>query len=132
MPANPKVSQVVEERYVATASMADYARTYPDMPDRLRGVVDWLDKNLRGAGFAFMLDRVDARVAQIQDAWVRKYALTPAEVRLTAHLVNGGTIATYAKAHGLSRNTARNQLQSAYCKTGTHRQAELVSLLLKV
>jgi DNA-binding CsgD family transcriptional regulator len=131
MPADPKISHVVEQRYVATAPTAEYARTYPDMPDRLRGVVDWLDKNLRSAGFAFMLDRVDARVVQIRDAWARKYALTPAEVRLTAYLVNGGTIASYAKAHGLSRNTARNQLQSAYCKTGTHRQAELVSLLLK-
>ncbi len=131
MPISPKISRVLEEQYLATPLSAEYARTYPDMPDRLRGVVDWLDKNLRGAGFGFMLERVDARVAEIQDAWVRKYALTPAEMRLTAHLVNGGTIASYAKAHGLSRHTARNQLQSAYCKTGTHRQAELVSLLLK-
>lgn len=131
MPTSPKNSRVMEEQYFATPPSAEYARTYPDMPDRLRGVVDWLDNNLRGAGLAFMLERVDARVAEIQDAWVRKFALTPAEMRLTAHLVNGGTIASYAKAHGLSRNTARNQLQSAYCKTGTHRQAELVSLLLK-
>jgi DNA-binding CsgD family transcriptional regulator len=131
MPTSSKNIRATAEQYFVGPPLAEYARTYPDMPDRLRGVVDWLDKNLRGAGFAFMLERVDARVAEIQDAWVRKYALTPAEVRLTAHLVNGGTIASYAKAHGLSRNTARNQLQSAYCKTGTHRQAELVSLLLK-
>lgn len=131
MPPAPKISQVIEETCVAIPATSDYARTYPEMPDRFRGIVDWLDNNLRNAGFAFMLQRVDAQVAQIQDAWAGKYALTPAEMRLTAHLVNGGTITSYAKAHGLSRNTVRNQLQSAYCKTGTHRQAELVSLLLK-
>ena len=131
MPTRPKTNEVMEDRYFGGPSMAEYARTYPDMPDRLRGAVDWLDKNLRTAGFAFMLERVNAQAAEIQDAWVGNYALTPAEVRLAAHLVNGGTIASYANAHGLSRNTARNQLQSAYCKTGTHRQAELVALLLK-
>jgi DNA-binding CsgD family transcriptional regulator len=131
MPTSPKTSQLMDEQILGASSVGDYARTYPDMPDRLRGAVDWLDKNLHRAGFAFMLERLDARAAEIQDAWVRNYALTPAEVRLTVHLVNGGTIASYAKAHGLSRNTARNQLQSAYCKTGTHRQAELVALLLK-
>ena len=131
MPTSPKLSDFIEEHHVATTRMQEYARTYPDMPDRLRGVVDWLDKNLRFAGFYFMLERIDARVAEIEDTWARKYGLTPAEMRLTTYLVHGGTIANYAKINGLSRNTVRNQLQSAYCKTGTHRQAELVSLLLK-
>ncbi len=125
-----KLADAVESQ-IDTIPMADYARTYPSMPDRFRGIADWLDQNLRRAGFAFMIERLDARVAEIETAWTQKYSLTPAEMRLTAHLVNGGTIASYAKAHGISRNTARNQLQAAYCKTGTHRQAELVSLLLK-
>ncbi len=131
MSQRSKLSEIVEEQHVATLPTYAYARTYPDMPDRLRGLVDWLDRNLQATGFAFMLKRIDARVTQIQDTWADKYALTPAEIRLTAHLVNGGTIASYAKTHGLSRNTVRNQLQAAYCKTGTHRQAELVSLALK-
>jgi DNA-binding CsgD family transcriptional regulator len=131
MSASPKLAKVIEDHHMATLPMFAYARTYPDMPDRLRGVVDWLDRNLRQAGFAVMLERMNARAAEIQQTWAEKYALTPAEMRLTAHLVNGGTIAGYAKTHGISRHTARNQLQAAYCKTGTHRQAELVSLLLK-
>lgn len=131
MPTSPKLTEIIETHHLSTVPMYEYARIYPDVPDRLRGVVDWLDKNLSSAGFAYMLQRIDARVAEIEESWAQKYALTPAEMRLTAHLVNGGTIADYAKTHGLSRNTVRNQLQAAYCKTGTHRQAELVSLLLK-
>jgi DNA-binding CsgD family transcriptional regulator len=131
MPTNSKLSRLIEEQHIESVRSFEYAQTYPHMPNRLRGVVDWLDKNLRVAGFGFILERVDSRVAEIQEKWAGKYGLTPAEVRLMAHLVNGGTIASYAKDRGLSRNTARNQLQSAYCKTGTHRQAELVSLLLQ-
>lgn len=119
------------ESHIDTVQVVDYAAIYPSMPDRFRGIVGWLDQNLRRTGFAFMIERLDARVAEIENTWAQKYALTPAEMRLTAYLVNGGTIANYAKAQGISRNTARNQLQAAYCKTGTHRQAELVSLLLK-
>lgn len=130
MSRNIKLADAVESR-IDDVSLNDYAQTYPSMPDRFRGIADWLDQNLRRAGFAFMIERLDARVVEIESAWARKYSLTPAEMRLTAHLVNGGTIANYAKAQGISRNTARNQLQAAYCKTGTHRQAELVSLLLK-
>lgn len=128
MSRNIKLADAME---LDTGPVHDYARIYPSVPDRLRGIMDWLDQNLRSAGFGFMVQRLDARVAEIESAWAQKYSLTPAEMRLTAYLVNGGTIASYAKAHGISRNTARNQLQAAYCKTGTHRQAELVSLLLK-
>jgi DNA-binding CsgD family transcriptional regulator len=78
-----------------------------------------------------MVERLGARAAEIESARGKAHGLTPAEIRLAAHLVRGGTVSGYAKAHGLSRNTVRNQLQSAYCKTGTHRQAELVALLLK-
>jgi DNA-binding CsgD family transcriptional regulator len=130
MSRNIRLADVLEGQ-IETASVADYARTYPSMPDRFRGIVGWLDQNLRSAGFLFLIERIDARVAEIESTWAHKYSLTPAEMRLTAHLVKGGTIASYAKAQGISRNTARNQLQAAYCKTGTHRQAELVSLLLK-
>ena len=101
------------------------------MPDRLRDIVHWLDENMKAAGFAFMVERIEREVAARQSAWVEQFALTPAEVRLAGHLMNGSTIASYAKARDVSRNTVRNQLQAIYCKTGTHRQAELVSLLLK-
>lgn len=108
----------------------DYARVYPSLPDRLRDIVQWLDENMKAAGFAFMVERIDREVAARQSAWADRFALTPAEMRLASYLMNGGTVATYAKDQALSRNTVRNQLQAIYCKTGTHRQAELVRMLL--
>lgn len=131
MSGNLELGQAVEENYVATQVLQHYAVTYPSMPDRLRGIVRWLDENLKAAGIAFMVERLDDEVAAVQSTWTKKFALTPAELRLAAHLVHGGTLATFAKARALSRNTVRNQLQAIYCKTGTHRQAELVGILLK-
>ena len=131
MSGNPELSQAVEDNYIASENARRYALTYPSIPDRLRDIVRWLDTNLKSAGLAFMVERIDDQVAELQAVWARTYALTPAETRLAAHVVHGGTLATFAKARALSRNTVRNQLQAIYCKTGTHRQAELVALLLK-
>jgi len=127
----PKLKQLIAENPAAEPVTFAYARIYPDVPNRFAAIVDWLDRNLRTAGYAFMVERLGARAAEIESDWVQVHGLTPAEIRLAAHLVRGGTVSGYAKEHGLSRNTVRNQLQSAYCKTGTHRQAELVALLLK-
>ena len=131
MARQPKLADAVEANYVASTDMRNYAETYPTTPERMRGIVDWLDANLKTAGFVFMLRRIDEATDQAQTGWTQRFALTPAEIRLAAHLVNGGAVATYAKRHAISRNTARNQLQAVYGKTNTHRQAELVALLLK-
>ncbi|MGI8568738.1 MAG: helix-turn-helix transcriptional regulator, partial [Methylocella sp.] len=37
-----------------------------------------------------------------------------------------------ARELNISRETARNQLKAVFAKTGTHRQSELVALLLQV
>ena len=129
MNRKPELATKVGEEF--GRRMHDYASTYPSVPDRLHGIVHWLDVNLKAAGYAFMVERIDREVAVRQSAWGERFGLTPAEMRLAAYLMNGGTIASYAKAHDLSRNTVRNQLQAIYCKTGTHRQAELVGLLLQ-
>jgi len=131
MPRNGKLTDTVETRYIGTSETRAYARTYPAMPDRLRDIVGWLDANMKAAGLAFMVERIDEAAAKYQELWIVRFGLTPAEIRLAAYVVHGGTIAGYAKQHAVSRNTARNQLQAIYCKTGTHRQAELVALLLK-
>jgi DNA-binding CsgD family transcriptional regulator len=114
-----------------TVRLPDYAKAYPSLPDRMRDIVHWLDVNLAAAGYAFMIERIDRQVAERQAEWAGRFGLTPAEMRLALHLMNGGTVASYTKANGVSRNTVRNQLQAVYCKTGTHRQAELVALLLQ-
>ena len=58
------------------------------------------------------------------------YRLTPAESRLCAALADGNTLKTYAQAEGVSLETVRSQLKQAMIKTSTHKQAQLVRLLV--
>ena len=60
----------------------------------------------------------------------RLFGLTLAESRLTALLADGNSLEQAAEALGISRHTARNQLKSIFQKTETHRQGELVRLVL--
>jgi DNA-binding CsgD family transcriptional regulator len=55
------------------------------------------------------------------------FQLTPAEGKLATALANGMSLTDYALETDVSRNTARAQLASIFEKTGTNRQAELVS-----
>ena len=55
-----------------------------------------------------------------------RFHLTHAEARLVVHLVAGASLRSCAKALGIKYETARSYLKSAFLKTGTHRQAELV------
>ncbi|WP_027583718.1 helix-turn-helix transcriptional regulator [Bradyrhizobium sp. Ai1a-2] len=58
------------------------------------------------------------------------FKLSAAEARLVSALIAGRTLAEYARDSGHSRNTVRNQLASALEKTGTRRQAELVTAIV--
>ena len=58
------------------------------------------------------------------------YQLTPAETRLVEALVLGDTLDDAAVSFGISKQTARKQLSNIYQKTDTHRQSELVALVL--
>ncbi len=58
-------------------------------------------------------------------------SISPAESRLVFHLVNGGTINSYAAQWRVSTHTARNQLKSVFNKTGIHSQKELVAKILR-
>lgn len=60
----------------------------------------------------------------------RLFSLSPAEARLATRLVDGEALDEAAIGLGISRNTARSQLQSIYMKTGVNRQGDLVRLLL--
>ena len=59
------------------------------------------------------------------------FDLTPAEVRVAIAVVQGHDLKDVAKAHRTSIETVRSQLKSIYVKTDTHRQAQLVELLLR-
>lgn len=60
----------------------------------------------------------------------RTFDLTVAEARLVAALAAGQDVSQYAEQVGLSRNTVRNHLASAFSKTDTNRQSELVALVI--
>ena len=61
---------------------------------------------------------------------VSLFALTPAEARLATRLADGEGLDEAAAALGVTRNTARSQLQAIFAKTGVNRQGDLVRVLL--
>ena len=61
-----------------------------------------------------------------------RFGLTAAEAGLAAEIVKGDGREAAARRRGISVSTARAQLSSIFEKTGTHRQAELVHLLLEL
>ena len=57
------------------------------------------------------------------------FDLTPAELKLSRFLMSGGSLREFADQHSVSRNTARNQLQSVFQKVHVKRQVELIAVL---
>ena len=57
------------------------------------------------------------------------YGLTPAESRVLSALTAGKGLTAVARKLGISRSTAHSHLDKIFQKTGTNRQAELVSLV---
>jgi DNA-binding CsgD family transcriptional regulator len=62
----------------------------------------------------------------------KTFRLTPAEAKLACVIARGVSPEIAAGELKNSRETARNQLKSVFAKTDTHRQSELVALLLQV
>ncbi|HTV32135.1 MAG TPA: helix-turn-helix transcriptional regulator [Methylocella sp.] len=62
----------------------------------------------------------------------RTFKLTPSEAKLASIIARGAPPDIAARELKISRETARNQLKSVFAKTDTHRQSELVALLLQV
>lgn len=60
----------------------------------------------------------------------RLKGLTGAEMTLAVAVARGSTLAGYARGRGVSLHTVRAQLKTIFQKTGTHRQAELVGLIM--
>ncbi len=56
--------------------------------------------------------------------------LTPAEARLAALLASGISLEKAAEKSNITKHTARTQLKNIFQKTGTHKQTELVKLVL--
>src|SRR5262245_35879201 len=60
-----------------------------------------------------------------------RFDLTPAEARLVVRLITGESLRPCANTLGIKYETVRTHLKSVFQKTGTHRQAELVTVVLR-
>jgi DNA-binding CsgD family transcriptional regulator len=60
------------------------------------------------------------------------FHLTYAETKLAIVLLGGKSLSEAASLNRVGRETVRSQLKSIFIKTGTHRQSELIGLLLKL
>ena len=74
----------------------------------------------------FEADVLNTDIAQLAAA----FGLTPAEARVAHHLCQGLSAMDIARECRVAISTVRSQLQSLFGKTGTHRQPDLVRLLL--
>lgn len=59
----------------------------------------------------------------------KAFHLADAEAHLAAQLGSGASLEETCDILGIAKETGRNHLKNVFGKTGTHRQAELVSLL---
>ena len=91
--------------------------------------MDGLDR----AGAVLVLVAPVDRTSKVPKGVLRgAFDLTAAEASLVEALLSGMTLAEYGASKGLTRNTVRNQLSVVFQKTGTNRQADLVSHVLSV
>lgn len=74
----------------------------------------------------------ERRATLATDMLRQLHGLTPAEVRVTELVVSGLSIEAAADVLGIARNTARNQLQSVYGKTGATRLTALVEVFIRL
>lgn len=125
---DPK-NKAIEDYFKRQPEVIRNAEDNPAALGRLSEIIKWVDSNLRASGFRLSLEPIPA--AHDNSAWQKRFGLTRAEARLAAHLLGGGTTASYAAKQGLSPHTVRNQLRAIYAKTNTNRQVSLLQLLLR-
>lgn len=90
-----------------------------------RSVAVWSDEPMALVSLAHEPPQLSS-AAQV----CQRHGLTPAESRVALALSKGRVLRDIAAEAGLSVNTVRAQLGTIFSKTGCHRQAELVHLLL--
>jgi DNA-binding CsgD family transcriptional regulator len=78
------------------------------------------------------LNALGPRPGPLAAILAKTFRLTPSEAKLACIIARGVPPDMAARELNISRETARNQLKSVFAKTDTHRQSELVALLLQV
>jgi len=97
-------------------------------------VSESLEANTEFVGRNRLLSLRDlGRDVDVNPALLRSiFGLTRAEAVVGMHLARGQTLRSTAEALGISVETARNHLRTIFAKTETHRQPDLVSLMLRI
>lgn len=105
-----------------------YAKLYPSIIPRLKAAYEsghpLVRQVAQAIGFAAEHGE-QARERHLRDM----HRLTPQEVRIVIHLIDGGTVASAVAELGLAESTVRTHVKSIFAKTGVRRQASLPSLL---
>jgi DNA-binding CsgD family transcriptional regulator len=90
------------------------------------------DSDTEGRRVVVTLNALGPRPGPPASILAKAFHLTPSEARLACIIARGDPPNVAAEELNISRETARNQLKSIFAKTDTHRQSELVALLLQV
>lgn len=73
----------------------------------------------------------DAPYEEAAEEVLDAYGLTPSEKKLLRELMTGRSLQEAADALQITRVTSRNRLAQIMSKTDTHRQSELLQLMLR-
>jgi DNA-binding CsgD family transcriptional regulator len=96
----------------------------------LRPIYDGTTESGPAAGVAIYLSGEKLQRNVSIETFGKLYHLSRAELALVTELMEGQSIVDAATVLGISENTARVQLRSVFTKTDTHRQADLMRLVL--
>ena len=105
-----------------------YARLYPSILPRLKAALAAGDPAMKSLveALSAAMERGDLqREHQLRDHW----RLSPKEILVTLHLIDGGMVTSCAAMLGVAESTIRTHLKSVFAKTGRNRQSQLASLL---
>jgi DNA-binding CsgD family transcriptional regulator len=87
-------------------------------------------KGQQGQTVIFLCDTAD-RLSTDQEMLQQMYALTPTEARVASGMVRGQSLEEISEELGIEISTARSHLKRVFAKTDTHRQTDLVRLLMR-
>ena len=86
-------------------------------------------RNYHAASFAAFVRESALQRPTLVEAVARRFALTPAELRVLFGVIEIGGVPEIAPVLGISEGTVKTHLKRVFAKTGTNRQADLVRLV---
>ncbi|WP_295987922.1 helix-turn-helix transcriptional regulator [uncultured Variovorax sp.] len=97
----------------------------------LAGMLPTREGSTAAQAILFLYD-LTAALAVPPSLLVKLFGLTEAEARVALQVLQGGSAGEMAATLGVATSTVRAQLQAVYGKTGTHRRADLLKMLLSL